>query len=491
MKRATRHFRRTGGIGSTTTTLLEERGKDGLGKGTHGGWGSDRLPRRGFPRELSEPGEWSRAVGSGSLRPETLITVHRDGEPTMVLPARDLPELRNIFAPASEGPTVPATSPDPVENAATLPPTPPSAAPSPPRSAATPASRETQSPSTEPTERYVLPETPRIAASASGGNAVKWGLAAAIVTLLLLLLVATNLLPTNAPAVADAAAVPDVTANEAAPPDAGEAVAEGTAVTWTDTGSAKTYTTDGLSIVLSADTSGDGAVPVMTVRSAELGDGKVVGTAGGDTASATFMVLRPSRLDRVPSVLLMTYSMDAHCCTSFKLLTPRGAGWTLADLGAWDGEPWSAAPTDLDAVADLRCRRWALRRPDDRAVVPVGAPRRHAASAGRVRAARERRVRGDGRIGRADRRRGECAAVRRREPRSCGGRRLAARALPGTGDGRQLSRRVGAATGGFRRGTRLVPAGSRLCPRAHRPGPGREAGGRTAGKHPGGQRERA
>lgn len=143
-------------------------------------------------------------------------------------------------------------------------------------------------------------------------------------------------------------------ANDTATAEAGQAIAEGTAYDWTDNGSPQTYATEGLQLVLTSEDNGEGGkVPVMTVHSADLGDSKVVGVAGGDTASAKFMVLRPTRTDRFPAVLLMTYSMGAHCCTSFKLLTPKGGAWTLADLGEWDGGPLDSAPADIDGDGRL------------------------------------------------------------------------------------------------------------------------------------------
>jgi hypothetical protein len=330
----------------------------------------------GFPRELTSPAEWKQAVGEGSLAPHALVTVSRAGERSVVVRASEVPELEAFFAPDRSVPQADAavatastvseglgavvssssTSPDPLPDAPV-----PSAPP--PRAAPLDLTRADEQPAVFDLTRADEDLTDTGAAWNQPAHRSRAGdgygkiLAAVAAVLLLLVIVAGTLSGPGSgtdTTVDDAPVTAGFVSNEAVPAEAGEAVAEGATVEWTDNGSPRTYATEGLQLIMSTEQDGEGAkVPVLTVRSADLGDSKVVGVAGGETASAKFIVLRPSRADRFPSVLLMTYSMGAHCCTSLRLLTPRNNAWTLADLGQWDGEPLSAAPTDVDGDGRL------------------------------------------------------------------------------------------------------------------------------------------
>lgn len=304
----------------------------------------------GFPRELTEPDEWRRAIASNSLRPTTIVTVIRDGEPATILPAGEIDELFEVFSPAAAKiqpdftPSVVAplpSAPAPEHPAAAL--KQPAAVPEP--AASSSRAEDFSPPGLNPSPE---PSQPLTGVSQSGTKVAI--LIAAVVAALLILLIFINLPSSGGEDRGPDVALPptDFVLNETSV-EAGEAVAEGSAVRWTDTGTPKTYIAKGLELTLTAEKDSDGiALPVMTVRSPELGDRKLVGVPGGETAGATFIMLRPSRADRIPSVLLMTYSMGAHCCTTFKLLTPHGDSWTLVDMGSWDGEPLSSAPADVD-----------------------------------------------------------------------------------------------------------------------------------------------
>ena len=295
----------------------------------------------GFPRELTEPREWARAIASGSLRPETFVTLTRDGAPATVSPAGEVAELAALFAPVPDdepGEAVPVVAQSaPVEAAETAPPARRRPYVAPPSSEAPPGPMRATTREPE-----------------SSSDLAKWILGT-IAAVLFLMLIVTNLSSEGGGAIAadNGTATEEPVLNETAA-EPGEAVAEGAAIEWTDAGTPKTYLAAGLELTLTAEKDGDGAsVPVLTVRSPDRGDSRIVGVPGGETARATFMVLTPRRNDPGPSVLLMTYSMGAHCCTSFRLLTPKGDGWTLADLGSRDGEPLSSAPTDLDGDGSL------------------------------------------------------------------------------------------------------------------------------------------
>lgn len=318
--------------------------------------------KAGFPRELSDAAEWTRAITDRSLSAATLVTVHRGGEPVVVVPAVDVPELRLVLLPDAVLSETRAT--DAVVVAAAAPPMPaPVPAPSAPVATADPTLRSSATSSEpelgrwEPDDRtiHTAPEPYRPVSAASANGRAKVLMAVVAGILLLVLLVAN--LPNGRSVDADLVdmSVDNAVASDpVVPVETGQLIAENVAYEWTDTGEPRSYAVDGLQLVLASETGADGArLPVLTVRSADLGDGKVVGVAGGDTAGAKFMLIRPTRADRLPSVLFLTYSMGAHCCTSVKLLTAKQTGWALADLGQWDGEPFGTPPTDVDGDGQL------------------------------------------------------------------------------------------------------------------------------------------
>lgn len=290
----------------------------------------------GFPRELTERQEWARAIAGGGLRSDTIVTLTRHGEKVTVMPAGEVPELAELFAPPPDGglkEAAPVVAPparyEPAETA--------------------PPARRGPYVAPPPAEEPIESMRPAARKPDASRGPSKWILAT-IAAVLLLILIVTNLPSKKEESTAtdNGMATAEPALNETVT-EPGEAVAEGAAIEWTDTGAPKTYLAAGLKISLTAERDEDGtSVPVLTVRSSDWGDSRMVGVSGGEPARATFMVLKPGRNDPAPSVLLMTYSMGAHCCTSFRLLTPQGGGWMVADLGSRDGEPLSSAPTDLD-----------------------------------------------------------------------------------------------------------------------------------------------
>jgi uncharacterized membrane protein YhaH (DUF805 family) len=69
----------------------------------------------GFPRELTTPSDFARAVQDGSVRPDTRVTVYRDATAPAVVPASAVDELRphlGLFdsTPAPQIATAPSTT---------------------------------------------------------------------------------------------------------------------------------------------------------------------------------------------------------------------------------------------------------------------------------------------------------------------------------------------------------------------------------------------
>jgi len=67
----------------------------------------------GVPVEMNDERDWAREIHRQRVRPDTLVTVYRTGEPPRTLPAADVAELSSIFARFDPPPPPPPLPPPP------------------------------------------------------------------------------------------------------------------------------------------------------------------------------------------------------------------------------------------------------------------------------------------------------------------------------------------------------------------------------------------
>jgi len=301
----------------------------------------------GKPVRLTSPDKWARAVRQGDLRPESLVEVEREGEPTARLPAGELPELRGVFEAAGvqlRAPEEPATQEQPEAPAVdALGGDDPA-----PASAAKPR-RTKSAPPPQPgdaAETSAPPTPPKAAPARGSGMKVVLGLAAVLGVLWLIGTLGAEKTEEAPPAsTAPAATAQEVTAAPAARP-----IEAGAFVEWEAgrDGDPALYQIGDLTIALAVRPDDAAPIPVLRVQLAGRPPQEHAGVGGFSEAKARFAVgqLDPSTPE--PEILFATFSGGAHCCTKLSVLQLQQGDWRVIELGDWDGEPAGEWPKDVD-----------------------------------------------------------------------------------------------------------------------------------------------
>jgi hypothetical protein len=294
----------------------------------------------GYPRELIGQSERVRAVSDGALSPSTPVTIYRAGsEPKFAL-AGEVEELQPLFSPREE--LIEDVSPE--EEKGELASSQKGVEPFPltPRAPAGPSEPPIVNATRAPAphvypraEELPLEQSPKVVAGLLVGGVI------------LILVLFLTLRPTTPAPLTGSPSVPQEQGVEVSN---SQAVVEGVIYEWEGDTPARSYRLGDLVLTLSAvpDAVSGLPIPTLEVSSPASGRGAMIGVPGFETARARFALLRPNATDSEPSVLLMTFSGGAHCCTSIRLLMPSAGGWRAADLGEWDGEPFASSPTDFD-----------------------------------------------------------------------------------------------------------------------------------------------
>jgi len=117
-------------------------------------------------------------------------------------------------------------------------------------------------------------------------------------------------------------------------------------------GDRKAYRAGDLVVTLSKGSDGEGnAAPQINVTSADGRTGHTVGQAwSNDTIQADFGVGRIDPANNINEVVFSTYSGGAHCCIDVKILELTKSGWTVLDLGDYDGDS-PPFPKDANGTA--------------------------------------------------------------------------------------------------------------------------------------------
>lgn len=299
----------------------------------------------GYPRELSGSEEWHRAIIEGRLTPETAVTVYRSGVQPIVRKAGEVAELRILFeASDAEG-----DGAEPTDAAAVQIDARPEIIPASPEPAVPPIAEEPKAASEERPGRAEAPD--REGGSSAQISAGKWmGAIAATALVAILMLVLTLWMNRDRVPSTGAMEVPGSDPQPPATMDDAVTIVEGKVYEWTDASGIGRYRLGALTVTLAVmdDSAEGGSVPTATVALPDLGEGRLVGVSGLENASARFALVRLTAGDPNPSLLLLTFSGGAHCCTNIKLLVPGKGAWQAVDLGDWDGEPLADAPVDVD-----------------------------------------------------------------------------------------------------------------------------------------------
>jgi len=295
----------------------------------------------GYPRELSGLRELARALQGGSLQPSTRVTVYRQGEPPSVRRISDLPELATSLEASDK---LQRSNDDEAVRVDT-------------ETAATASEianddlpftdDHAEEPSQE--EELSVPAYRSMDRSVDAdGSPTKW-IVGALAALILIVFLALATRQTSETA-GDTAAIPAPTPTEIATVDDSEAIVEGVIYEWKQNEGKDRFRFEDLTISFAATpaSSESNAAPVITVRVGDELPQNFTGIAGFETAQARFALIRPNKSDARPSLLFMSFSGGAHCCTDIKVISVGRSGWQVADLGTWDGEGFGTLPSDIN-----------------------------------------------------------------------------------------------------------------------------------------------
>ncbi|MGB7433326.1 MAG: hypothetical protein WA921_12750 [Ahrensia sp.] len=61
-----------------------------------------------------------------------------------------------------------------------------------------------------------------------------------------------------------------------------------------------------------------------------------------------FRIMEMDNTNQTPEIFISTYSGGAHCCNEITVLTKTDQGWKAVDAGAYNGDPESLYPRDVD-----------------------------------------------------------------------------------------------------------------------------------------------
>jgi hypothetical protein len=121
---------------------------------------------------------------------------------------------------------------------------------------------------------------------------------------------------------------------------------------WNTNGRAKTLFASGYRLTLASRTDAEGSLtPVLTIVRPNAPALTLKGATAGHYIRADVGVFRVDARHTGATIFFRSFTGGAHCCMSYELVRPEGAGWRKRHLGSWDD---SASPEPQDVDRDGR-----------------------------------------------------------------------------------------------------------------------------------------